>query len=222
MRLPLILLTILSCSCSALKLQDSAPALQPQGQFPKVITDGMDDLIKVRTELRLAQLNSQATAYDQLIKEANRLFSKLDGRRRGTSNAAIIAQTGMAAGGIATAALTAAAPQANAVWIQGANAMGTGVNSVRSEFATQRMTAEAYGQTLTAMANDIIEARKKIDFLKAYGLLLTEDQSAWDKAMADLGTGLRELESSVVLKPLTLTVSVFQDKTTSSKLPVKK
>jgi hypothetical protein len=182
----------------------------------------MDDLIKVRTELRLAQLNSQATAYDQLIKEANRLFSKLDGRRRGTSNAAIIAQTGMAAGGIATAALTAAAPQANAVWIQGANAMGTGVNSVRSEFATQRMTAEAYGQTLTAMANDIIEARKKIDFLKAYGLLLTEDQSAWDKAMADLGTGLRELESSVVLKPLTLTVSVFQDKTTSSKLPVKK
>lgn len=182
----------------------------------------MDALIKARTELRLAQLNSQATAYDQLIKEANRLFAKLDGRRRGTSNAAIIAQTGMAVGGVATAALTAAAPQANAVWIQGANAMGTGVNSVRAEFATQRMTADAYAQTLTVMANDIMEAREKIDFLGAYGLLLADNQSAWDKAMSDLGTGVRKLESAVVLRPLTLTVNVVRDKTNSSTVGVKK
>lgn len=53
-------------------------------------------------------------------------------------------------------------------------------------------------------------------------LLLTDNQSAWDKAMADLGTGLRELESAVVLRPLTLTVNVVRDKTTSTTVAVKK
>lgn len=207
-----ILVAAILPSCNGLKLSDSAPALQPVNKF--VAPAGTDTLALQR----IGQLNLYAETYNKLIIEANRLFSKLDGRRRGTSKAALYSQGAVAAGGIATAALTAAAPQANVAWIQGLNAFGTGTTSVRSEFATQRMTAEAYTQTLTVMANDIIEARRKIDFIKAYGAVFESSPTAWSQAITNLGSGLTELESAIVLRPLTLTVSVLRDNTSSKTL----
>jgi hypothetical protein len=217
MRLPLILLTILSCSCSALKLPSSAPSLQTVDEFK------VDETKVIATELprvkqRLFELNAHRESYNALIREANKLFSRLDGQRRGTSRAAILAQTGMAAGGIATAALNAAAPAANAAWIQGLNATTTGTNSVRAEFATQRMTSDAYTQTLTVLANDIITARQKINFPQAYSQLLTPDNVQWTRSMTAIGTGIRDLETAIVLRPMTLTVNVVKDSRDSSDL----
>jgi hypothetical protein len=201
-----------------LKLPSSAPSLQTIAEFNADETK-IDQVQLPLVKQRLFELNAHRTAYNALIGEANKLFSRLDGQRRGTSRAAILAQTGMAAGGIATAALNAAAPAANSAWIQGLNATTTGTNSVRAEFATQRMTSDAYTQTLTVLANDIIAARQNINFPRAYSQLLTPDDNQWTSSMTTIGKGIRELETAIVLRPMTLTVNVVKDTRTSSDLP---
>jgi len=221
MRLPLILITSLACSCSALKLPSSAPSLQTLTEF-RVDESKVSPESLPLVQQRLFELNAHRATYNSLIGEANKLFSRLDGQRRGTSRAAILAQTGMAAGGIATAALNAAAPAANAAWIQGLNATTTGTNSVRAEFATQRMTSDAYTQTLTVLANDIIAARQSINFPQAYSQLLTPDNDQWTRSMTTIGNGIRDLETAIVLRPMTLTVNVVKDTTSTTSLKTKK
>jgi len=85
-----------------------------------------------------------------------------------------------------------------------------------TRITTQSLPVE-HGDEQTPLES---ESRKKTGSPRTCGLLQTYSHSAWDKAMADLGAGLRELESAVVLRPLTLTVNVVRDKSTSTKLPV--
>lgn len=158
--------------------------------------------------VRQEQYNQRVAMYNEIVDQANRLFSRLDGQRRGLSTAGIASQVGIAASGVTTAALTAAAPAANAAWIQGLTGFNTGVNSVRSEFGTQRLTSEAVAQVLRLVATEINSAREKINFPEAEALVGGSGGDGWARVMKDMGEGLRNMEKAVVLAPMTYSIRV--------------
>ncbi len=161
---------------------------------------------------RVALVNRQITRHQDLVDKANTLLSGMDGKQRGLSYSAVGTKGGIASLGIASAALTAAAPAANAVWIQTIGGTIAGANTINAEMQAQQLTAAVMKDALINTATNLLDAYKDIDFDTAYAYALydTVPFSKFNNVINKNHSALSLLEQAIVLKPRTYKYIVDQ------------
>ena len=138
----------------------------------------------------------------------NDYLSDMDGRQRGFSLFAVGGRGFIGATSVASMALNAASPAANAVWVQGATATNAAYANLEKEMNTQRLSGMAVRESMELTANDLVTALGALKFFEAYAAALSEDEVEFTKAYVANRKAFIDIETAVTLKPFTHIVTV--------------
>jgi hypothetical protein len=154
----------------------------------------------------------QEKQFDKFMDDVKSIITDVEkeGRLAGSMNLGIT-EYGIGAS-IAIAALSAANPTANVVWIAGLGAFTSGLTIFQSTFAREGINRDILGKYQSTLLRNVGDAIEKINFIKLKAKAGLADNKEWEALLVELGEGMKNLKRAILLTAKDITIQAVPNK----------